>query len=505
MTTTKKPAASNKKPTNEAFASTPAPSSSANPSEEALVLSYLRKHGLTDAASELSKILTQRKHDEAESEAKDESSNNKKRKLPEIDYDISDDAPDAEIKSSEPSASGSGYDVDSAPSVALWGVGCPSLKEKGGVRDEARAYVEGFTGLITWVLSLADDPANVVVGEGKGEEESVDVDEEEDNEEATNMEVEEENDENEQDADKEPAETAQEETNNKPHPGLLNLVQHAFSPNPPPTHLIPPSTSFNPNPLTPPTVKPELLSLTFPLMVHTYCELLSCNMENTAKSFLQTYRHIYEPSHPDAIADLDKCNSTSLLVELNEAVMNQNALQNEIRGLNSQIGSGTNKRNEMEATIKEMRERELSMGQNSEILQDQENNLGKIDGTLARLNQRLVELTAKNGQLQMKLSAFPFLRRVRALKWNVTISTSSYHALEGYASSRSESMVMTSLLMNRCHLIVERRDPLPFCPVAILDDVKDEGKSVNWAAPVHRAVRAMEAGEDVRGVVPVRR
>lgn len=180
--------------------------------------------------------------------------------------------------------------------------------------------------------------------------------------------------------------------------------------------------------------------------------------------------------------------------------MNQNALQNEIRGLNSQIGSGTNKRNEMEATIKEMRERELSMGQNSEILQDQENNLGKIDGTLARLNQRLVELTAKNGQLQMKLSAFPFLRRVRALKWNVTISTSSYHALEGYASSRSESVVMTSLLMNRCHLIVERRDPLPFCPVAILDDVKDEGKSVNWAAPVHPAVRAMEAGEDVRGV-----
>ena len=30
-------------------------------------------------------------------------------------------------------------------------------------RDEARRYIEGFTSLVTWILTLPDDPANPIV------------------------------------------------------------------------------------------------------------------------------------------------------------------------------------------------------------------------------------------------------------------------------------------------------------------------------------------------------
>lgn len=461
-------------------------------SEEALVLSYLRKHGLTEAASSLTKILKERE------QPTDDNTSNKKAKTSDIDYNLSD--------SEEKPASGAGYDLDSAPSVALWGVGCPKLKEGGNVRDEARGYVEGFTALITWILSLGDDPANVIPGvNGAGDEEGDDEVEEEENEEAEEenaMEVDGENQE----------ETlADEIEDHVPNPGLVKLVQHALISGSEDANLpsltkkqksiIPPTNNL----LTPPSTKPELLSLSFPLMVHTYCELLSSNMENTARAFLQTYRYLYEPSHPEAIADLDKCKSTSLLVELNEAATNQNYLQHELRAIKGQVAIGSKKREELQKSLDMYLEREKAAPpkkDKSSIIQDQENNLAKVDTTLAKLTQRLGELNAKNNELQSRLSSFPFLRRVRALKWNVTISTATYHALERYAASNSESVVMTALLMTRCHLIVERRDPLPYVPSAVLDDVKDGEKKeqVKWAAPVHPAVRAMEAGENVMGV-----
>ncbi|KAL7485926.1 hypothetical protein ACHAW6_011533 [Cyclotella cf. meneghiniana] len=537
--------------------------SSANSDEEAIVLSYLRKHGLSDAAAQLTKILEQRQEEEGEAGAKKRKIENK---IPAIDYDLSDDA-GADLTKNGEGSSGMGYDVDSAPSVALWGVGCPSLKDKAGVRDEARGYVEGFTSLITWILSLGDDPANLArfvddADNYADNDDHVHSNAEDGNEEGEDMDAmketlteQGENDQNrdnvsimecdedkfdhqdlassasKENAQEKTTENAQEKTtSHKPHPGLATLVQHALlaennehSPTlklPSLTNnlssIIPSSAALRQHHdplLVPPSTKPELLSLSFPLMVHTYCELLSCNMEQTARAFLETYRHLYEPAYPDAIADLDKCRSTSLLVDLNEAVMNQNAVQNEIRSINVQIANGEKKREELESSLADFKEREkqrqqqqqppMPIKQSSLLIQEQENNLSKIDTTLSCLSQRLTELNANNTQLQTKLSSFPFLRRVRALKWNVTISTSSFHALEGYAASRSESIAMTSLLMNRCHLIVERRDPLPFCPVAILEDVIDKkrGKdSVKWAAPVHPAVRAMEAGEEVEGV-----
>ncbi|KAL3795937.1 hypothetical protein HJC23_002208 [Cyclotella cryptica] len=552
MTTATKKSASSKSNEKGSASETPP---SANSDEEAIVLSYLRKHGLSDAAAQLTKILEQRQEEEGESGAKKRKIENK---IPAIDYDVSEDA-DADSTKNGERPLGMGYDVDSAPSVALWGVGCPSLKDKTGVRDEARGYVEGFTGLITWILSLGDDPANLAgfvddtdncgndhdddesdAQDGTEEEEGGDAEENtqtapvenEQDDHVSNMECDQDKVEHQDIASNASNENAQERrTNHQPHSGLATLVQHALlaeSDEHSPTlqlpsltnnisTLIPSSAALRQHydPLVmPPSTKPELLSLSFPLMVHTYCELLSCNMERTARAFLETYRHLYEPTYPDAIADMDKCSSTSLLVELNDAVTDQNAVQNEIRSINVQIANGEKKREELEKSLADFKEREkqrqqqqqqqpMSTKQVSSRIQEQENNLAVIDATLSSLAQRLTELNTNNTLLQTKLSSFPFLRRVRALKWNVTISTSSFHALEGYAASRSESIVMTSLLMNRCHLIVERRDPLPFCPVAVLEDVKDKNggkETVKWAAPVHPAVRAIEEGEDVQGV-----
>ncbi|KAL7531088.1 hypothetical protein ACHAXR_007393, partial [Thalassiosira sp. AJA248-18] len=135
--------------------------------------------------------------------------------------------------------------------------------------------------------------------------------------------------------------------------------------------------------------------------------------------------------------------------------------------------------------------------------------LTKYTEGLARQKFKLEELNGKNDALTVKLLALPFLRRARALKWNITISTSSFGALTGFVQSRDELLPMSALLQSRCHLIVERRDPLPFCPPAVLEDVSGSSTSdkddavgggnnrVRWAAPLHPVARAIEAGEDV--------
>jgi len=55
--------------------------------------------------------------------------------------------------------------------------------------------------------------------------------------------------------------------------------------------------------------------------------------------------------------------------------------------------------------------------------------------------------------------------------------------LSAYISSRDELLPMSALLQSRCHLIVERRDPVPYCSPAVLmldevgndDDNNDKG------------------------------
>ena len=71
----------------------------------------------------------------------------------------------------------------------------------------------------------------------------------------------------------------------------------------------------------PSSIKPELLSLTFPLLVHTYCDLLESNLEQSANTLLSTYRYIHEPRYPTEFRDLDKCNTSAGIAKLNEIVV----------------------------------------------------------------------------------------------------------------------------------------------------------------------------------------
>eukprot|EP00986_Skeletonema_menzelii_P019688 scaffold28932_cov143-Skeletonema_menzelii.AAC.2 len=594
-------------------------------SEETVVMEFLNKYGMANAASELSKLLKadredKLKQDAATADASAGGSNKRKRndataatdgksqggeggdgetkkKLPPIDYNVDEDAEmdgdaasvmaasentDGSNNNNEGGTGGStssdkndkgdeilvvaaaadntnnslaaatgggyGYDLDASPGITLWGVGyAPPLvnrrvtrfllegreedrnREMEGkegaaaaaddddgdkmkvdgddkvdeeddeeellasaeVRDEARRYIEGFTCLVTWILSLPDDPANPIGAGSRLSSESNDNKGE----------------------------------SHRPHEGLANLVKHslAVATNKKveqvtlplgATAVIPSAESLEHHVLLPPSSKPELLNVSFPLMVHTYCELLTCGLEHTALALLDTYRHFYDQIHPSEIADMEKCNSTKMIVELNDDVTAQSLVVGEIKSLNNHAASFQKKKIEIEKALGAMRQHQqmnpaqFANGTDDERrLREHEHNHGKLSQNLSRIKRKVQELNETNASLTAKLATNVFIRKVRAMKWNLSISTETFNLLSGFLSSRDELLAMSALLQSRCHLIVEKRDPLPFCPPALLEDAdgreRNEGKDakkVRWAAPTHPVARAIEAGEDIDAI-----
>ncbi|KAL7545559.1 hypothetical protein ACHAWF_008909, partial [Thalassiosira exigua] len=574
--------------------------SPSDPSEEATVLAYLRRHGLVDAASRLKEILEKereegggeagekRKRDDGTKDAGKEGDEEEggDKKFPPIDYDVDEggmDLDDDNAASAGGSSSGGGgggsggggdsskpilpaatggglgYDLDAAPTVALWGAGSapPALRnrevartllegrsldreldadEKGAskegkkaggkgdgkereldeqeallnFRDEARRYVEGFTSLVTWILALSDDPANPLPGPSSAGGHSA-MGEDKVTGKSTEKGKDEDGDKMDVDDDG--------SAKDKPHEGLSTLVGHSLaaarhgSCKTPTVSLplganasIPTAQALareHPTCL-PPSSKPELLSLSFPLLVHTYCELLTCGLEHTARALLDAYRHLYEPIHRNELADLDKCNSLAAVAELNDDVIRQSVAHSESRALGAQAKLIERKISELEGQLRRVEGKNRPNAEERKAKEDLGRRLGKYKDASAKHRRKLAELAARNDALGAKLSALPFLRRARALKWNITISTSSFAALAGFVRSRDELLPMSALLQSRCHLIVERRDPLPFCPPAVLEDEhkgganKDDEKrgqgKVRWAAPLHPEARAAEAG-----------
>lgn len=366
------------------------------------------------------------------------------------------------------------------------------------VRDEARRYVEGFTCLVTWILSLPDDPANPIPScppSGASDEADSNND--------------------------------GGDNHHRPHEGLANLVKHslAVAAHDPQnkdvkkvtlplgaTAVIPSSESLEGHVLLPPSSKPELLNVSFTLMVHTYCELLTCGLEHTARALLDTYRHLYEQVHPSELDAMEKCNSTKVIVELNDDVTAQSLVMAEIKSLNSHSASFLKKKVEIEKILTAMRQQpgQYPSGSDEERrLREYEHNHGKLVQNLSRIKRKVQELTEKNESLTSKLAANVFIRKVRAMKWNLSISTETFNLLSGFMSSRDELLPMSTLLQSRCHLVVQKRDPLPFCPPALLEDAEngrdknkegEDAKKVRWAAPTHPVARAIEAGEDIDAI-----
>ena len=578
-----------------------------DPSDEA-VLAYLRKRGLDGAAIELGRSLRAEKRwkeqqaEEAEAEKegdKDKDASSKKGKSKKGSKKggkkgDGDDGGDNEEDEDEEAVAmdldeedklaqhartplvlstggGMGYDLDSAPHMAMWGcgdgnagveteedivteaisgvvaadadadatatdkkdaddkkdapTGPPPAEDKKAEddkdrrgQDEARKFVRAFTALQTWVLSLPDDApgaaphgggtgtnvttatvgsvveraqqvaaeakataameavAAAAAGDGKGAADEGD--------EAKKVHV-----------IPDAAAAATTVTTN----ASAKVEQHQQQQQRPQHH----APYYPTAPQIAPSCKPELLAVTFAALVHTYCELLEFNLDHTAASLLATYRHIYEPSHHAELADLDVCKSNAHVVELNKGIAAHGDAVTIARAARQAHHSYKKKKVAVLGRMKQASQL------NSEQKKACIDSIRQIDAEVAKHEAREKEASKRASKVSARLATLPFLRRARALRWHMVLSTHAYHLLASYLGRGDGVLLpMSSLLLSRCHFSCEKRDPLPVVPSVVLEDMflqDDEdgaggakSRDVRWAAPVDPTSRAAEEGEDLR-------
>jgi hypothetical protein len=408
--------------------------SSGDPTDEA-VLAYLKRKGMGNAALELRKILEDPKKAE-------EPSSREQMEL--------DDAVLTNQRSvlGRTTGGGFGYDADSAPQIPQWGVpdsnelSDPSkpLAERIGA-DEARAYLDSFTALQLWVLSLPDDPAMLQPTVNPVEKVSTGI-------------------------------------------SIASIAKNAAG------GELPENVKKNAESLDndrvmswmPPSCKPELLAVTFALFVQTYCELLEVGMETTAKALLNTFRPVYEPLYAKELADVETCSTTEDIVRLNLYNQQHKESVDSLKTITFQMGNMQSRRNELA--------RENSASAKKRI--------PEYDQNLMLMQQKYQEVAKQATIAFNKVKDYAFLRRARATRWQLTFSAASYATLAAFLSSQESLLPMSTMLQTKCELIIERRDPLPYTPACVLDVSTDENtaQEVQWAAPVPPAARLAEAGED---------
>jgi len=108
-----------------------------------------------------------------------------------------------------------------------------------------------------------------------------------------------------------------------------------------------------------------------------------------------------------------------------------------------------------------------------------------------------------------KMSNVPFLRRARATRWILTLSTSSYSMLIAFLSAQDESLLpMSTLLQTKCTLQVEKMEPRPYTPACVfLEDPEPEipglaicRDGVNWTMPAPDLRDSMGEKEKVHNI-----
>jgi WD40 repeat protein len=133
---------------------------------------------------------------------------------------------------------------------------------------------------------------------------------------------------------------------------------------------------------------------------------------------------------------------------------------------------------------------------NGQAVDEKQRSIQDYDRNISILRQKYNELSKRVSVMFDKLNHLPFLRRARAVRWQLNMSTSTYGLLVSFLNSRDESLLsMSTLLQTKCELHVERRDPLPFTPACVLDHrtSSKEKKTlelnqgdIHWAAPAAR-------------------
>jgi hypothetical protein len=129
----------------------------------------------------------------------------------------------------------------------------------------------------------------------------------------------------------------------------------------------------------------------------------------------------------------------------------------------------------------------------------------EYERTISALQQKYNDLSQRASMAFNKMHDLPFLRRARAVRWQLSMSTASYGLLSSFLNAHDTSLLaMSTLLQTKCELHVERRDPLPFTPACVLDDNMEKNAErtlalnkshVSWAAPMPRQKNEFSKGE----------
>ena len=258
----------------------------------------------------------------------------------------------------------------------------------------------------------------------------------------------------------------------------------------------------------PPSAKAELLSVSFALLVHTYCELLEVGMESTAHVLRDAFRPIYDPlpsGYGSQYKDLYQCVTTEDMVKLNtHNSQHMDALAN-LKTTLVQVASIQTKKKDMEKAMAAAASNGVNVDPSTQ--QARQKKLKEYEQTINLLKQKHTELSQRASLAYDRMYDLPFLRRARAVRWQITLSTTSYGMLCQFLNSNvgggnndTSLLAMSTLLQTKCELHVEQRDPLPFTPMVVLEDeVVTQGilsnskrknnilknkPPVQWAAPV---------------------
>jgi len=105
-------------------------------------------------------------------------------------------------------------------------------------------------------------------------------------------------------------------------------------------------------------------------------------------------------------------------------------------------------------------------------------------------------MSQRASQWFKKMHDLPFLRRARATRWILTMSTSSYSILSDFLGSHDEALLpMATLLQTKCTIQLENREPLPYTPACVFASNNPQNDKrglmlrsgvANWTFPAPR-------------------
>ena len=454
------------------------------PSDDQLVLDFLKKRGMDQAAIDLSHKLDERiAKDQGQNLAEIERSKNPRQKFLEEEEKMR----ASRTLLAKTTGGGFGYDRDSAWPVVQWGIPDTesnvvaetdiNKKHKNLGIEEARSFLDSFIHFQLWVLNLPNQG-----------ESSSDADYE-------NVIL--------QRTLENPIVRGQQAIQENKNMTLSDLMKALVGK--PSTLPEADKTKMNLGVYSvPPSTKSELLSVSFALFVHTYSDLLEVGMELVAQKFRDAFAPVYQELYPDEFRDLTQCTSSEDMMRLNTHNSQHMEAVGNLKTILVQVASYQLRKDEYLAQMQS--NPALSKGRTQEqLLNDPK--VKDCDKKIQLLQSKYKEMSQRATQWFERMHDLPFLRRARATRWILTLSTSTYAMLSSFLGSGDDALLpMSTLLQTKCTLQVERRDPLPYTPSFVLADSAEiekmflsfDHESLNWSMPVPK--QKLVYGEEMSGL-----